>query len=231
MRERMRVVTAGKCIGPAVLIGLILAAACLVSAGESERPAITRIDLHLDDGHLAGDVTSTGILSERIVGTVESGLPAVVQLFYHLVESSGRPVHQGLHSYSLEYDVWDDVYSIEARDSTMILPTLEAMRSMIQRIENITLAPAGKMLPQRSYVVQMSIAVQPLRGSEAKEMTGWVMRNVEGGGSSWHEQVLSVNELIEHFFSSEDNSPMRSNWFKSEPFIAGSLPGRDKGEK
>lgn len=216
---------------PVVLSALLaMAVAGAAHAGEEKRPAIMQIDLYIENGYLTGDITSRGVFSERIIGTVQSGLPAVVQLFYHLTESSGRPVQEGVHSYSLEYDVWDDVYSVTWQDSTVLLPSLEAMRSMIEHMKSITLAPVERMLPQRSYSVQMSIAVNPLQGTDSKEMTGWVMQNVGRRGSSWHEQVFSVNDLIEHFFSSEEDLPMRSEWFRSAPFKPHLLSARDREE-
>jgi hypothetical protein len=209
---------------PVALIGvlvLFLSAAC---AEEDERLAIVRLNLEVEDGQLMGNVTSEGIFSERIVGTIQSGLPAVVEFFYHLMESSGSPVEDGMHSYSLEYDVWEDIYFLSTKDSTVSLPSLEAMRSMVEHTMGIPLFPAGKMLPQRTYFVQMRVAVNPLKGTDGNEMTGWVMQNVQGQGSSWREQVLNVNDLIEHFFSKDEGSPTMSDWFKSAAISPDGLP-------
>jgi len=203
-----------------VLLGL---AVCLMSAaaayaGDQERPAIVEIDLYVDAGYLKADITARGLFSERITGTVQSGLPAVVEFFYHLVGPGGNSVEGGVRSYSLEYDVWDDVYSVSGPDSTIFLPSLEAMRSIIEHLKSISIVPVEKMVPERTYFVQMSIAVSPLQGTDREEMEGWVKQNVESRGSSWHEQVLNINELIERFFSGGDDSMMRSEWFKSADF-------------
>lgn len=215
-----------------VVLGMLLALALAgaVRAGDDSRPAILEIEVYSRNGNLTCDITSSGVFSERIIGTVESGLPAVVQLFYHLMESSGRPVEEGVDSYLLEYDVWDDVYSVTGRDSTLYLPSLESMRSLIENMKSITVVPVEKMLSQRSYVVQVSVAVNPLGGADREEVTGYVMQSVSRRGSSWHEQVFSVNDLIEHFFSGEEDSQMRSKWFKSEPFRPHLLAVRDREE-
>jgi hypothetical protein len=204
------------------LLSLTLAVWIICTAAvcfaRDERPAIVDIDLYAKGEHLVADVTSRGLFSERITGTVESGLPAVVELFYHLVGPGGSSLEGGVRSYSLEYDVWDDVYSVSGPDTTVMLPSLEAMRSIIEHMKSISLVPIEKMAPGRTYFVQMSIAVSPLQGTEREEMEGWVKQNVESRGSSWHEQMLNINELIERFFSGDDGSGMRSEWFKSESF-------------
>jgi hypothetical protein len=203
------------CLAMGAVAGLISPAPAF--AGE-DRPAIVEIDLKIDHGYLTADITTRGLFPERITGTIESGLPAVVDFIYHLVEPGGNPVEGGVRSYSLNYDVWEDVYSVSGPDSTVtLLPSLEAMRSIIEHMKGMSLVPVDKMVPERTYFIQMSVAVSPLQGTEREEMEGWVMRTVEGGGTSWHEQVLNINELIETFFSGND-SRMRSKWYRSEDF-------------
>jgi hypothetical protein len=202
-----------------------------VALGEEERPAIVRIDLYVANGQLTGDIATRGLFPERIVGTVQSGLPSVVELFYHLMESGGGSFERGVHSFSLQYDVWNDAYSVTWQDSTVSLPSLEAMRSMIEQMRGITLVPVDRMLPDHSYQVEMSVAVSPLQGTDKRKMAGWIRENVGGRTEdSWHEQLLNVNDLITHFFSSEEESPMRSEWFRSPIFRPDLLPSHESEE-
>jgi len=105
------------------------------------------------------------------------------------------------------------------------------MRSIIEHMKSISLFPVERMVPERTYFVQMSIAVSPLQGTQREEMEGWVKQNVESRGSSWHEQMLNINELIERFFSGDDDSGMRSEWFKSEDFEPRLLSAGNKEEE
>jgi DNA-binding transcriptional LysR family regulator len=208
----------------------VRAVPCL-AAGD-ERPAVTRIDLYVRDGSLTGDVASRGLFSEQIVGTVQSGLPAVLELFYVLNESGGGTVDKGVRAFSLSYDVWGDVYSVAAGDTTTRLPSFEAMRSMVERLNGIALVPADRMRPDRSYFVQMSLAVSPLQGTDKRKVAGWVKENVQSTGQTvWHEQLLNLNELIAHFFSGKDDSARRSTWVRSASFEPRLLPVRDQEGK
>jgi hypothetical protein len=206
---------------------LLVAGASVALAAGQERPAIVEIDLYVEGGQLTGDITTRGIFSERILGTVQSGLPAVMELFYHLAESGEGSVEKGVRSYSLRYDVWDDVYSVAGQDTTVLLPSLQAMRSMIQHMKSISLVPIEKMMPNHSYFVEMSVAVNPLQGTDKREVAGWIKENVRSKNeSSWHEQLLNVNELITHFFSREKDSAKRSEWVRSAVFRPERLPSR-----
>jgi hypothetical protein len=214
-----------------IVSGLALTIATPLAVGEEGRPAIVRIDLYVKNGQLTGDIVTRGLFPERIVGTVQSGLPSVVELFYHLMESGGGSFQRGVHSFSLQYDVWNDAYSVTWQDSTVSLPSLEAMRSMIEHMRGITLVPVDRMLPDHSYQVEMSVAVSPLQGTDKRTMAGWIRENVGGRTEgSWHEQILNVNDLIAHFFSSEEDSPMRSEWFQSAVFRPDLLPSHESEE-
>jgi len=150
---------------------------------------------------------------------VQSGLPAVVDFFYLLMESGGGTVLEGVQSYSLEYDVWDDEYSVTGNGAVTPLPTLDAMRSMIEQMRNMSLVPADRMLMDHAYSVRMSVAVNPLQGTDKRKMAGWIRENVNSSREDyWHEQVLNVNELISHFLSREEGSARISEWFDSPLF-------------
>jgi hypothetical protein len=211
--------------------GLLFSASTSPARADEECPVILQIDLYLESGWLTGDVTATGLLSDRIVGTIQSGLPAVVELFYLLVESGGGTVAEGMQSYSLEYDVWDDRYFVKSTNSRTPLPTLEAMRSMVEGMRNISLVPVDRMIQERSYFVRMSVAVNPIQGTDKRRMEGWVRENVKSGTEdSWHEQVLNVNDLISHFFSREEGSARISEWFDSPLFRPSELSIRHEEE-
>ena len=209
-----------------VFVGLVLGpAASPARAGDDARPAVLQLELYHHNGELMADITSQSLFSERIVGTVQSGLPAIVEAFYILVESGGTTVERGMHSYSLEYDIWDDVYSVTGQDSTVPLPSLEAMRTAVEHMNGVKIAPLARMHAGRSYYVQVSIAVSPLQGSDRGEMTGWISENVRSTGeTSWHEHVLDVNDLITHFFSREKDPQQVTGWFRSPAFKRETLP-------
>lgn len=199
--------------------GLILAALpASARAPSSEHPVINDARIYTDGSTLFCDITSSGMLSDRITGTVKSGLPAVVELFYQL-KTKGRGMSvEGIHSWSLRYDVWEDIYSVSDGDTTVTIESIEAMENMISRLKSISLIPFSRLTEGKKFTVKFSIAVNPFTGSEGEQVAGWIE---ESAGirqeSSWREQVLNVNDLISHLFSRSRDAASRSEWLETGP--------------
>lgn len=208
----------GRILTTILAAGLILAALpASARAPSSERPIIREVIIYTDGSTLFCDLSSDGMISERISGTVRSGLPAVVELFYHL-KTKGRGVSiEGIHSWSLRYDVWEDIYSVSDGDTTVTLESIESMENMISRLKGISLIPFSRLADGKGFTVKFSIAVNPFSGSEGEQVEGWIE---ESAGirqeSSWREQVLNVNDLISHLFSRNRDAASRSDWFEIE---------------
>jgi len=194
-------------------------------AGTDERPVIRSASVSVVDGVIVSDVTCDGLFSDQIVGTVQSGLPAVVELLYSLVNRNDKPIAAGLHIFELRYDVWEDFYVVESVDSTRRYATLSEMIGAIENLHGIAVIPVESASANTEYAVKFSIAMHPLRGREKQRIAGWVGDNVKSGSQeSWHEQVLNLNDLIRHFFSREKNPANRSPWYRTEYFDPRRLP-------
>jgi len=197
-----------------------------VHAGESESsPAVLAVHLYISHDMVTGDIKSTGLFSERIAGTIQSGLPAVVEFFYSLEVRDRGSVQRGVVSYELTYDVWDDYYTVQGSDTVRTYPTYETMTQAVQNLRRIALVPLHALNANGEYSFRLGVAVNPLRGTDRKKIAGWVGENVRGenvSGDTWREQVLNLNDLIQHFFSKREDTS-RSEWFRTEFFTPGSL--------
>ncbi|MCB2229830.1 DUF4390 domain-containing protein [bacterium] len=202
----------------AMLAGVILMGGVSSSVrAEEPRPTIESLRLSVEGGYLAADVASSGLFSERITGTVQSGLPAVVDLFYYLATLDGGTAVENVLSFSLRYDVWEDVYTIDSGDTVVSYTSLPQMKQAIQTLHDLRLVSLDSIDPSRSYRVHMSIMINPLRGADRDQIAGWVRENVQASeDDSWHGQVLNLNELISHFFSKEGGVVNQSSWYKSD---------------
>ena len=199
--------------------GLLLAALpASARAPSSERPVISDVHLYTDGSTLFCDLSSDGMLSDRISGTVRSGLPAVVELFYHL-KTKGRGVSiEGIYSWSLRYDVWEDIYSVSDGDTTVTLESIESMENLISRLRGISLAPFSRLVAGKRFTVKFSIAVNPFSGSAGRQVEGWIEESAGARQeSTWREQVLNVNDLISHLFSRNRDAASHSEWFETDP--------------
>ncbi len=199
---------------------------------ENSRPVIENVSLAVERGYVMGDITCSGLFSERITGTVKSGLPAFVDLFYYFSTLDGSTVAENVLSFSLRYDVWDDVYSIEEPDTTLTFPDFIDMRRAIENLHRLKLVPLDSLDSGRPYRLHISIMINPLRSADREKIAGWVSENMRTSeDDSWRGQVLNLNELISHFFSGGRDVVNRSGWYKSDFIKTDSLRAPDKEEK
>jgi hypothetical protein len=217
----------------AILATLLICGGVFRSARADEsRPTVVHVGLTAERGFVSGSVASTGLFSERVIGTVQSGLPAVVDLLYYFSARSGGVLAEDVLSFSLAYDVWEDTYAIKAEDTTLSFPTFAGMRQAIEHLQHLKLIPLAALNPRRSYRVHMSIMINPLRGIDRDKMTEWVSEHVRtSADESWREQLLNLNDLISHFFSRERGAVNRSKWYQSEFFKPDSLASPDPEEE
>lgn len=189
-----------------------------------ERPVIGDASVYIRGGVVHCDLRCDNLFTERIVGTVESGLPAVVELLYRVHNADNKRVRRGLHSYELVYDVWDDVYSLDRGDTLIVYDGFDAMRAALERLQGVAVAPVADLGAEERYTVEFSISVHPLRGTEEEQIVGWVDEQVLGQSSrSWHERVLNVGDLVHGLFSRDRDHSVRSEWYRTAAFTPATL--------
>lgn len=199
---------------------------CASGAAAEERPYVSGVTVYVADERLVCDVNCGGLFSEQIAGTVKSGLPAVVELLFSVEESGGKSVANGLYSYELRYDVWDDVYSIRVGESVESFDTFDGLREAIENIEAAPLIPVDQIDGARAHTVHVTVAVHPLSGSDHRRIAGFVEETVGARShDSWREQVLNINDLIGWFFARDQGTTNRSDVFETPAFTLDSLPG------
>ena len=192
------------------------------------RPVIADAQVYVVDDRVVTDIHVENLFSERIAGTVQSGLPALVELLYRLFEGKGSVVHQGLVAYELRYDVWEDRYVVTDVDSMVFYPTFETMKDAMQNIRGVAWGEVDLLEPEHEYAIEIGIAIHPLRGKDKRDIEGWVSENVSGGATeSQRTQMLNLNELIEHFFKRNRDDATRSEWFRTQSFRSDRLPVRE----
>jgi len=212
-----------------LVLVLVLSYSTAVAGDKGNGPVVLRADLYVSDGLIVSDLTINHLFTDQVIGTVESGLPAVVELIYTLVTRENKTVNRGLHAFELRYDVWEDFYSIEGGDSTRRFSSFEGMADAIEHLRKVAIVPVSIVKPDIEYAVEFSIAVHPLRGREDR-IVGWVGENVRSGNQeTWREQVLNLNELIEHFFASGKGAPGQSEWHRTGFFNPWHLPVYENG--
>jgi hypothetical protein len=204
----------------ASLVAVAAVALLVVVATEARaapRPRITRVDVSATGDHVVCTIVSDGLFSEQVVNTVESGLPAVVELVYRVVDARDRSLVRGLYTLEIRCDVWNDVYALVRDDTSYGYTSFEAVSAAVERLEDVPVMPLSALDEAAEVSVLFAIAVYPLRGKEQENIVGWVQEQVGGQSSrTWREQVLNIDDLIQRLFS--DDVQQRSDWFRSPSY-------------
>jgi len=207
----------------AIVVILILSAGGAVA---DERPVVAEVSPYVSGGGVVCDVRFGGLFSERIVGTIKSGLPAVVELIYSCETGDERSIGTGVHSFELKYDVWEDAYSIVTGDSTTTFGDFEELQAAMEHLHGVPVVPVDLLDGTLEYALLVTVAVHPLTGTEQRRVEGFVEESVGvRSHKSWREQVLNINELINRYFSRDKGASNRSDVYKTGYFAPGELPG------
>ena len=135
------------------------------------RPVIADAQVYVVGTRVVTDIRVEDLFSERIAGTVQSGLPALVELLYRLFEGKSSVVHQGLVAYELRYDVWEDRYVVTDVDSMVFYPTFETMKDAMQNIRGVSW---GDESPARAVA---PLACQPIKRWSAYYLRAYASSN------------------------------------------------------
>ncbi|MCI0452047.1 MAG: DUF4390 domain-containing protein [Candidatus Latescibacteria bacterium] len=199
---------------------IVVAAVLVVAAAEARaapRPRVTRVDVSSTRDHVVCTITSDELFSEQVVNTVKSGLPAVVELVYRVVDARDRSLVRGLYTVEIRCDVWTDVYALVRDDTSYSYPSFETVSAAVERLEQVPVLPLSALDEGTEISILFAIAVYPLRGKEQENIVGWVEEQVGGQSSrTWREQVLNIDDLIQRLFS--DDVQQRSDWFRSPSY-------------
>jgi hypothetical protein len=181
------------------------------------RPEITRVEITAAGSEIVCTIVSSGLFTEEVVNTVESGLPAVVELLYRVVDARDRQLRRGLYTLEIRCDVWNGVYALERDDTSYTYASFELVSAAVERLERVPVMSIASLKSPTTVSVELAIAVYPLRGKEQEEIVGWVQEQVGGQSSrTWREQVLNIDDLIQRLLSRD--AGRRSDWFRSPAY-------------
>jgi hypothetical protein len=173
-----------------------------------------RVDVTTAGNEVVCTIVSSGLFSEQVVNTVESGLPAVVELLYRVVDARDHALRRGLYTMEIRCDVWNDVYSLARDDTSYTYASFALVAAAVEQLQRVRVMPVSALRGVTSIAVECNIAVYPLRGKEQREIVGWVEEQVGGQSSrTWREQVLNIDDLIQRLQSRD--SGRRSDWLRS----------------
>ncbi|MBT4496970.1 MAG: DUF4390 domain-containing protein [Gemmatimonadetes bacterium] len=217
-----------------ILVGF---AGSVGAAGGEKDIAIQVVDIEpvwIED-RLVVSAQCKNLFSRKSISTLQSGLPAVVQIDIGLLEAERaktlfsdekgnfRTVRTVHIARSITYNIWDERYAIREGDDTAIYGDFATAEREVGRLGEEWLAEAAQLEPEATYAVRIRAQIIPISAEQGDKIADW-LRNPHKMGEELADDSgesgfqLNVSRLISSFWEKGKKARNRSAWHVSEPF-------------
>jgi hypothetical protein len=191
-------------------------------AREGDAIRVAQITPRLSGQSLTVSAVCENLFSDKIVGTIQSGLPAIVQIEIKLKDDRNKQIARRQITRSISYNVWENRYTI-AEDSARFFSELAEVKKISSRVEEAVLLSVQQLPPNMRFVIQMRAAVLPISSTQGRKVTDWLLdpNQIEESLPSEDRAggfKLNLSNLISFFVGGKKQSQYSSDWHSSPTF-------------
>ena len=203
-----------------ILISVTFPSLVFAQAGGEIR--VERITPGLSGDSLVVSADFKNLFSKKIVGTIQSGLPSIVEIQIKLLEGTRQIVRKPI-SRSIEFDVWEERYLVRSPDTTQVYFEFEQVTRASNRLLNAFLISRALLAAAKNYTIQIRVGIVPISAHQANKVSYWLEnpnQSEEAIASDNRSSgfSLNINKLVSFFVSNKKGSQFSSKWFSSRPF-------------
>ncbi|TDI80376.1 MAG: DUF4390 domain-containing protein [Caldithrix sp.] len=183
---------------------------------------VERITPGLSGDSLVVSADFKNLFSRKIVGTIQSGLPSIVEIQIKLFEGTKQIVRKPI-SRSIEFDVWEERYRVRSPDTTQVYFEFEQVKQAANRLMNVFLISKALLAATKNYTIQIRVGIIPISAHQANKVSYWLEnpnQSEEAIASDNRSSgfSLNINKLVSFFVNKKKGSQFSSKWFSSRPF-------------
>lgn len=195
----------------------------LVRGGDDRAIRVENIVPRVSNGKLTVSADLENLFSDRIVGTIQSGLPSIIQVEIKLKDARKKTLFRKLIFRKISYDIWEERYRIEVEDSSQVFASFAAVTQQSSRLEHEDLTPPARLRADQQYVIEIRAGIVPISSAQAEKVTDWLLDPNETEEYLASENrasgfELNINKLVSFFVSSRKKSTYTSDWYSSKKF-------------
>lgn len=203
-----------------ILISVTFPLLAFVQAGSEI--LVERITPGLSGDSLVVSADFKNLFSRKIVGTIQSGLPSIVEIQIKLFEGTKQIVRK-LISRSIEFDVWEERYRVRSPDTTQVYFEFEQVKQAANRLMNVFLISKALLTATKNYTIQIRVGIIPISAHQANKVSYWLEnpnQSEEAIASDNRSSgfSLNINKLVSFFVNKKKGSQFSSKWFSSRSF-------------
>ncbi|RMD98642.1 MAG: DUF4390 domain-containing protein [Calditrichaeota bacterium] len=169
------------------------------------------------------------LFTPRVVGTIQSGLPAIVELEVKLYRNKHRQIRHKRLFIKIAYNIWNERFIIQAQDTTKILTDFEKTKREASRINRLLLANALPPEANARFLVKIRASITPISSLQNQKLAGWLQeadQTSEDITSSERSSgfKLNISKLISFFVGDQRKRGNVSEWFEYAFQLSDLLP-------
>lgn len=208
--------------GSFILILISVTFPLLAFAQAGSEILVERITPGLSGDSLVVSADFKNLFSRKIVGTIQSGLPSIVEIQIKLFEGTKQIVRKPI-SRNIEFDVWEERYRVRSPDTTQVYFEFEQVKQAANRLMNVFLISKALLAATKNYTIQIRVGIIPISAHQANKVSYWLEnpnQSEEAIASDNRSSgfSLNINKLVSFFVSNKKGSQFSSKWFSSRSF-------------
>jgi len=208
--------------GSFILILISVTFPLLAFAQAGSEILVERITPGLSGDSLVVSADFKNLFSRKIVGTIQSGLPSIVEIQIKLFEGTKQIVRKPI-SRSIEFDVWEERYRVRSPDTTQVYFEFEQVKQAANRLMNVFLISKALLAATKNYTIQIRVGIIPISAHQANKVSYWLEnpnQSEEAIASDNRSSgfSLNINKLVSFFVNKKKGSRFSSKWFSSRSF-------------
>lgn len=147
----------------------------VAAAWQADPPLqIKRSDLRLRDQGVWLDLELANLFSRKVLGTIQSGLPAVMAIEVELAEREGRRLLKKNFTYHISYNIWEERYTLRHDSSVTGFHDLEALTQRLRKPADLFLVHTTQLIPEKTYRVELRAAIRLILAGQSKKLNTWL---------------------------------------------------------
>jgi len=194
-----------------------------VYAVDGEEICVEDIQPNLIEGNLTCSAKFKNLFSRKIIGMIQSGLASIIQIEVKLLESGKKSVYREKFVRTISYNLWEERYTIQSEDTTIIINEIDAAIQIGSRIEDKVLVNDSLLQTTFNYAIQVRVQIIPISMPQGDKISD-LMENPTQTEEALASQERSsgfqfnVSSLVSFFAGRNKPQEYRSGWHTSKPF-------------
>ncbi|MCG8606721.1 DUF4390 domain-containing protein [bacterium] len=195
-----------------------------VAAQPGNAIRIDQIVPTLTNDSLRISATFHNLFSRKIIGTIQSGLPSIINAEVRLMDNVKKEILHKLISRSISYDIWEEEYSLATEDTVETFRDFESVKRAGSRLTQFPLVMGSLLKFGTQYRVRIRVAIIPISAGQGAKVNEWLLdpnQTEEGFASDDRSSgfKFTLGNLLSFFVRDRRRSRYNSDWFSSQPFI------------